>query len=198
MYCASEFTKILSISNPMLLGNLKMWNFVPEWHKGIFNIGGTQIAPKCTFFRPKLSLSNTQVSACHPVTKYYPGNIFFPNLTSIFVKCPGMTKFKKSFGVTIFIFLRLFGIWVVKIRVIGVIIKHIDHFFIYAACLLLALKDSLTVSKTAPFRSSEPPSSAFILPSCLDSHWSVGSLTWKTLWFYLSIRIKDDLMDLCR
>ena len=110
-----------------------MWIFVPEWQKGIFNIEGTQIAPKCTFFRPKLSLMNTQVPACHPVTKYLPGNIVFPNIKSVFVKCPGMTKFKISFGVTIFHLFTLVGVsnlFIIKIRIVSNVIKLIDHFLV--------------------------------------------------------------------
>ena len=109
MYCASEFPKILGISNPMLLGNLKMWNFVPEWHKGIFNIEGTQIAPKCTFFRPRLSLMNTQVPACHPVTKYFPGNIVFPNKNQFLSNVPEWQNSRYRLEWQFFTFLHLLG-----------------------------------------------------------------------------------------
>ena len=109
MYCASEFPKILGKSNPMLLGNLKMWNFVPEWHKGIFNIGGTQIAPKCTFFWPKLSLMNTQVPACHPVTKYFPGNIVFPNKNQFLSNVPEWQNSRYRLEWQFFTFLHLLG-----------------------------------------------------------------------------------------
>ena len=57
----------------------------------------------------------------------------FPNIKSIFVKCPGMTKFKISFGVTIFhlfTFVGVSNLFIIKIKTVSNVIKLIDHFLV--------------------------------------------------------------------
>ena len=91
---------------------------------GFLNMG----APKCTFFGSPHSLSNTQVPAYLPGTKNKPGNIFFLNILSFFVKCPGMTKYKISFGVTICIGVLTIDLFIIKIGVISQVVKFIQYF----------------------------------------------------------------------